>query len=36
MELIKLAQNRDDWQAAVNTVLNLHVSYKTGNIFTVL
>jgi len=26
MKLIKLAQKRDDWRAAVNIVLNLHVS----------
>jgi hypothetical protein len=30
--LICLAQDRDQWQAATNTVMNLQVTYKVGNL----
>jgi hypothetical protein len=30
MDLIKLAQDRDRWQALVNTEMNLQVPYKAG------
>jgi hypothetical protein len=30
MDLIDLAQNRDQWRALVNTVMNLRVLYKAG------
>jgi hypothetical protein len=30
MDWIDLAQNRDQWKALVNTVMNLRVPYKVG------
>jgi len=29
---INLAQDRDNWQAVVNTIMNIHVPYNTANI----
>jgi hypothetical protein len=31
---IHLAQNRDQWRAVVNTVMNLQVTQKVGNFVT--
>jgi hypothetical protein len=31
---IDMAQDRDRWQALVNAVMNLGVSYSAGNFFT--
>jgi hypothetical protein len=34
VDWIHLVQNRDQWQAVVNTVLNLRVPLKAGNFST--
>jgi hypothetical protein len=34
VDCIYLAQNRDQWQAVVNTVMKLGVRYKAGNFLT--
>jgi hypothetical protein len=31
---IYLAEDRDRWRALVNTVMNLRVAYKSGNLLT--
>jgi hypothetical protein len=31
MDLIDMAQNRDQWRALVNTIMNLRVSQNAGN-----
>jgi hypothetical protein len=34
MDWIDLGQDRDRWQAVVNTVMNLWVPYNAGNFWT--
>jgi hypothetical protein len=34
MEWIDLAQDRDQWRALVNTVMNLEVPYNCGEFFS--
>ena len=34
MDWIKLALDRDRWQALVNAIMNLQVSYNVGNFLT--
>jgi len=34
LDWIHLAQDRDQWQAVVNMVMNLHVPLKEGNFLT--
>ena len=34
MDWIKLALDRDRWQALVNAMMNLQVSYNVGNFLT--
>jgi hypothetical protein len=34
MDWIELAQNRDRWQALVNAIMNVQVSYNAGNFLT--
>jgi hypothetical protein len=34
MDWIDLAQDRDQWQALVNTVMNLRIPYNAGKFFS--
>jgi hypothetical protein len=35
MDWIDLAQNRDQWRALVNTIMNLRVPYTAGNFLSI-
>jgi hypothetical protein len=35
MDWIRLAQDKDQWQASVKTVMDHRVPYKAGNFFTI-
>jgi hypothetical protein len=34
VDCVHLAEDRDQWQAHVSTVMNLQVPYKAGNFLT--